>query len=170
MGPSMGPIWAQPWAQKRAQSWIQHGPERYGVVCLCCKVPADMRARIVAWARTWLSSEVHENGNRILRKASRASDNGAMSRFQRWNRVVKSNVLYDHGRAELPVTGAAKKAASGVIRTYWTPSMIAKTISLRSTTRQSWTTRLRIHICRRNCSMAAVSDGKLTCKHRLLRH
>jgi hypothetical protein len=73
-----------------------------------------MVERLGKWASTWLSSEINENGFRVLRKSSRASDNNAMSRPQRWAQLVESSLIIDHGREPVIVSPSARLVGLGV--------------------------------------------------------
>jgi hypothetical protein len=77
------------------------------------KVPDSLRRRIEEYADSWLSSELVERGFNVLRKASQASDNAALSRQHRWSQLVRSDLMKDHGQKELHVTNAARTAGLG---------------------------------------------------------
>jgi hypothetical protein len=97
----MGGWWPQPY-------WHPAGPPNGPI-----QVPGFLLADVEAWARSWLSSEISENGFRVLRKAAQAGENGAISRQNRWARLLHSDVLKEHRRPTVPVTQEAREAAMG---------------------------------------------------------
>jgi hypothetical protein len=71
-------------------------------------VPTDLRRDVESWASGWLSTEVDENGVRVVRKGQHANDNHASSRTQRWARLVHASLVVERGRKKIAISDSVK--------------------------------------------------------------
>jgi hypothetical protein len=104
----LGPEWAHIWIHDGAIIFIKQSVER-GI-----HVPTTLKLRLADWVRTWLSSEISENGFRVLSKASKASESAQLSRDMRFSKLIESTVMDEHRRDRVLITPAARKAGMGI--------------------------------------------------------
>lgn len=78
------------------------------------KVPAALQARLELYARGWLSTKIDEDGFRVLRQMTRANDQAGISRRQRWQGLIGSDLLQESNRAPILGTSADEHVVVGV--------------------------------------------------------
>ena len=70
--------------------------------------------KLTRWARGFITTKVDEDGIKVIKTKSRASDQGATSRANRWGNLVDSELLKEYGHKGLEVTAEDTASALGL--------------------------------------------------------